>query len=217
MGLFKVLGGVALGVGAVAAAPFTGGGSILGAASIAGSLAGVGTVAGAVAAGAAGGVVGAALNDMEDDERRVARQSGFEDGIKKGNAETIKRFENILNNHKRRDDFLIATTAMGFAMAQSDGYVSYEEKDEIDHFLGNINANPNIPGVVKREVTRVSEETLDSTSFPVYLNHLNIEEIQTLREFVVLIAESDDDFSADEKQFLMEYDSYCESRGIYVN
>ena len=42
MGLFKVLLGVGLGVGAVAAAPFTGGGSIFGAASLAGSLAGVG-------------------------------------------------------------------------------------------------------------------------------------------------------------------------------
>ena len=45
MGLFKVLGGVAIGVGAIAAAPFTGGGSILGAATLVGSLTGAGALA----------------------------------------------------------------------------------------------------------------------------------------------------------------------------
>lgn len=45
MGFFKMLGGVAIGVGAVAAAPFTGGGSVLGAATLLGSMAGAGTIA----------------------------------------------------------------------------------------------------------------------------------------------------------------------------
>ena len=50
MGWGKILGLAALGVGAIAAAPFTGGGSILGAATLAGSLAGAGTIAAAGAA-----------------------------------------------------------------------------------------------------------------------------------------------------------------------
>lgn len=45
-------GGLVVGVGAVAAAPFTGGGSILAATTLAGSLAGAGTIAAAVGAGA---------------------------------------------------------------------------------------------------------------------------------------------------------------------
>ena len=44
MSFWKILGGAVLGVGAIAAAPFTGGGSILGAATLASSLAGVGIV-----------------------------------------------------------------------------------------------------------------------------------------------------------------------------
>ena len=43
----KVLAGVAIGVGAVAAAPFTGGGSLLGAATLGASLSGAGTIAAA--------------------------------------------------------------------------------------------------------------------------------------------------------------------------
>ena len=60
MGIGKILGytvgGAVLGVGAVAAAPFTGGGSILGAISLATSLAGAGAIAvgSAVVAGGAG-------------------------------------------------------------------------------------------------------------------------------------------------------------------
>ena len=68
MGLGKILaytvGGVALGVGAVAAAPFTGGGSLLGGASIIASLAGAGVVAGV--AGVAGAAGGAVVQNFED-------------------------------------------------------------------------------------------------------------------------------------------------------
>ena len=63
MGLFKVLLGVGLGVGAVAAAPFTGGGSIFGAASLAGSLAGAG-MAFLVVAGQAQIYIGITLQDI---------------------------------------------------------------------------------------------------------------------------------------------------------
>ena len=68
MGIGKMLGLAALGIGAVAAAPFTGGGSILGAATLAGSLAGAGAIAAATAAGAAGAGVGYALSRKEEEE-----------------------------------------------------------------------------------------------------------------------------------------------------
>ncbi|MFA0570473.1 hypothetical protein [Vibrio gallaecicus] len=62
MSFWKMLGGAAIGVGAIAAAPFTGGGSLLGAATLAGSLAGSATVA--VAAEKRGAE--ARLNDVDD-------------------------------------------------------------------------------------------------------------------------------------------------------
>lgn len=61
----KILGGVVIGVGAVAAAPFTGGGSLLAGAAALG-LGTTAAVVGAVVAGAAGGVLGATLLNNKD-------------------------------------------------------------------------------------------------------------------------------------------------------
>lgn len=65
----KILAGSTVGVGAVAAAPFTGGGSLLGGASLIASLSGAGTIAAAIGAGTVGGLVGAAV--AEDDENKM--------------------------------------------------------------------------------------------------------------------------------------------------
>ena len=64
----RILLGAALGIGVVAAAPFTGGGSVLGAATLAGSLSGIGTGLAAVTAG----IVGAAIADGMGDEADFA-------------------------------------------------------------------------------------------------------------------------------------------------
>ena len=101
MGLFKILGFAALGVGAVAAAPFTGGGSLLGAASLAGSLAGAGTIA--TTAGVAGAVVGAVSTALDSDETiqeaNRARKEGYEMGFKEAEVETKKKFLELLKEN----------------------------------------------------------------------------------------------------------------------
>ena len=53
----RIILGAALGIGAIAAAPFTGGGSVLGAATLAGSLSGFGTGLAAATAGLVGNIV----------------------------------------------------------------------------------------------------------------------------------------------------------------
>lgn len=76
----RMLLGAVLGIGAIAAAPFTGGGSVLGAATLAGSLSGVGTGLAAATAG----VVGAAVADgMADEEELSAYNDGYRKAKKK--------------------------------------------------------------------------------------------------------------------------------------
>ena len=76
----RIILGAVLGVGAVAAAPFTGGGSVLGAATLAGSLSGLGTGLAAATAG----VVGAALADgMADEEEWAAYSDGYQKAKRK--------------------------------------------------------------------------------------------------------------------------------------
>lgn len=105
MGLGKILGLAALGVGAVAAAPFTGGGSVLGAATLAGSLAGAG--AAAAGAGAVGAAAGAALSSNEDEEYNFEPEET--------NPESIP--------------FLVATL---YTLANIDGIVDENEEAFID-------------------------------------------------------------------------------------
>ena len=73
----RIVLGAALGIGAVAAAPFTGGGSVLGAATLAGSLSGIGT---GVAAATAGFVGAAVADAMADDMRFEGYDEGYKDG-----------------------------------------------------------------------------------------------------------------------------------------
>ena len=72
----RIILGAALGIGAIAAAPFTGGGSVLGAATLAGSLSGFGTGLAAATAG----LVGAAIADGMADEEEI---SAYCDGYRK--------------------------------------------------------------------------------------------------------------------------------------
>ena len=80
----KILAGAVVGVGAVASAPFTGGGSLLGGATILTSLAGAGTIAAAVGLGAAGATVGSYIadTDKEDGRREGKNEAGAEYLIK---------------------------------------------------------------------------------------------------------------------------------------
>ncbi len=140
MGFWKILGGVAIGVGAVAAAPFTGGGSILGAATLAGSLAGAGTIAAAVGAGVVGAAVGAAMNDDDD-----IREEGRREGEMKAEAEYFQEIERLreslksaMQRVKASGDYynaLVAMMAVAVAAANADGFIHPDEKEEIEMFL----------------------------------------------------------------------------------
>ena len=80
MSMGRALLGAAIGIGAVAAAPFTGGGSILGAATLAGSLSGVGT---GLAAATAGFLGAAVVDNMGEIETLDAYSEGYKDAKKK--------------------------------------------------------------------------------------------------------------------------------------
>jgi len=145
MGWFKTMSyiglGVVGGVAAVAAAPFTGGGSLLGAATLATSLAGAGTIAAATGAAAVAGGTGAYLAKKDDDEENnkdkdkkiselTLRANKLEAGLKKA----FQGFE----GDKEYFNFIVGMTALGLAMANVDGEISAEEREEIDEFVGEL-------------------------------------------------------------------------------
>jgi len=156
----KILTGVVVGVGAVAAAPFTGGGSLLGGASLIASLSGAGTIAAAVGAGIAGGVAGAAMAESDEAEKRKIKNEGKAEG-KAENAIQIEKLANKLSQAleklKSHDDHfktIIAMEAVGVSCAACDGDFSDNEREEIGEFVKGMIAQ-SIPEDVKEKIQSI--------------------------------------------------------------
>ncbi len=155
MSPWKILGGVAIGVGAVAAAPFTGGGSLLGGATALASLAGAGTVAAAVGAGAVGAGIGAKLSHDEEKKKKEQDDKIAEQALK------MNKIEEALNNAqpqlKEQEDYfnlLKAMTAIGIACANCDGEIAEEERESIDEFIGGV-VNSGLPQNIKDDINHI--------------------------------------------------------------
>lgn len=216
MGLGKILLGVTIGIGAVAAVPFTGGGSVLAGASLASSLAGAGAIAAATGAGAIGAASGAVFNDMEENERYGERQRsksrGFEDGIKEGSAKTKKNMLPILKNIKKRDQFLIALTAFSYAIANCDGKITEEELDELDHYLNYIKNNSTLSPSIKRKLTEIKNKKAGFREIQKELDKVDVESLEIFHEVLNDIITADNVTSKEEKEFKRMWKSYYDKR-----
>ncbi|EJO9912322.1 hypothetical protein NU785_003940 [Vibrio parahaemolyticus] len=133
----KVIGGAVIGVGAVAAAPFTGGGSIVGAATLASSLAGAGAVA--AGAGAVGAAAGAAKDNwdkkQEQEQRDLDRRAGAAEAKAEYERELDKlknELASIIRDVEIREQFLVTSFAVGICAANADHDISDEEREELE-------------------------------------------------------------------------------------
>ncbi len=199
MGWGKILGLAALGVGAVAAAPFTGGGSLLGAATLAGSLGTAGAVAGAAGAGAAGAYAGKKLSDMDENEKKEQESKIAEYNQKAQKAEAA------LKEHEKHTNLILALSALGCAMANADGDISPEEIIELNEFVGGISSQ----GYPTHIVEQIEDMISNPPTFNEAMAHLSkVDSIEypDLRNFLVMIMESDDVSHKKEEAFLKAFD-----------
>ena len=195
MGLGKILaytvGGVALGVGAVAAAPFTGGGSLFGAATLAGSLMGAGTIATAAGTAAAVGGAGAyvARKENEEDEKlnqELAEQKLRADKLEEG----IKKALSTFQGDREYFNYIIGLTAIGLAMANADGEITPEERRELEEFIGGI-ANSNYPPYVKQAINDLYENVPNLMTAMKYISKINPKNHETIRDLIKLVMMAD--------------------------
>lgn len=203
MGWGKILTGVTIGVGAVAAAPFTGGGSILGAATALGSLAGAGTIAGAVGAGVVGGAVGSAISDKEEKEKAEQKREVAE------LSKNADKFETIASEHEEHTNLILALSALGISMANADGHISEEEREELNEFVGGITSAKYPTHIVEQIDGFVS----DPPSFNTALSHLEkvgATEYPEIKNLLVMVMEADGDTAIEEKAFLLAFDKKVE-------
>lgn len=204
MGIGKILGFAALGIGAVAAAPFTGGGSLFGAASLAVSLAGAGAVA--AGAGAVGAAAGYAMSRKEEEEeaakdKKIAESNKKADKFEEGFKKAIEQFQ----GDKEYFNYIIGATALGISMANADGEISPEEAQEIEEFVGGI-ASSNYPAHVKEAIENLYEVKPNFNTAMTYLEKINPSNYESLKILLELIVMADGIRHEKEEAFLRAFD-----------
>ena len=168
MKFWKILGGVSIGVGAIAAAPFTGGGSVLGAATLLGSLAGAsGTAA---VAGIVGGIVGANIPENKTKKSNTTKHTYHKptttknSNIKKPTPFNIFTILNI-ESQIEKEEFIIMLTEFGIAIANSDGEIHKKELIEIQKYNNLVQKNNNLSYNAKEKIKDIINNKNDLTNF----------------------------------------------------
>lgn len=210
MGIGKILaytvGGVVLGVGAVAAAPFTGGGSILGAATLAGSLAGAGAVAAGTAAVAGGTGAFLAKKENENNEEKDTKLAALNQKAQKV-EEGLVQLKEKFHGDKEYFNYIIGISAIGMAMAYADGEISGDEKAEMEEFIGGI-ASSYLPDHIKQAINHLYTQKPDFQTAMTYLQKIDPVHYSDIRNLLELIMLADNIEHNKEKEFLQAFDSY---------
>ena len=195
----KILTGVAIGVGAIAAAPFTGGGSLVGGATLAASLTGAGTIAAATVAGVTGAAIASNISDSDEEKGReqgkIEAEAEYTIKMEKLEKKLTSAFAGVENHFNA----IIALEAVGVACAACDGDFSEKEKEEIGEFVKGMMAQ-NIPENVKEKIQAVYDNP------------------PTVEEAFILAEESEVELSVYEDviQFVMQIDGVKEEEEAFV-
>ena len=211
MGIGKVLaytaGGVVLGVGAVAAAPFTGGGSIFGAVALGSSLMGAGTIAAAAGTAAVAGGAGAYMARKENEEDEKLNQELAEQKLRADKLEEgIKKALITFQGDREYFNYIIGLTAIGLAMANADGEIAPEERRELEEFIGGI-ANSNYPPYVKQAINDLYENVPNLMTAMKYISKINPKNHETIRDLIKLVMMADNIRHEREVAFIQAFEA----------
>ena len=202
-----ILAGAVVGVGAVAAAPFTGGGSVIAGTTLAASLAGAGTVAAAAGAGATGAVAGSVVGASS---RRRTHDDGRREGEMKAKAECDRKIERLtaqleefvgmVKDREAFFDAVLAMTAVGMATANCDGEIHEAERKSIELFISGLSA-AKLPGKVKTGIEEMYKAPPDLRTAFKAAREANIP-TDLVDEIIEVVIHADDVVHREEQAFL---------------
>lgn len=207
MGFWKVFASAAIGVGAVATAPFTGGGSILGAARVLASING----AKAVAVG-----IGAGVEMVKKNSERKYNQAK-EEGYRLAKAEHSlemdqlkEQFSEMMSDIAKREQFIVTAFALGISCAYADGNVCKTEMDELDELLTGIGTSELLSSSTKEQIMtmRMYPPNLGTVWEMIKRNNFDtpkhLSMFSTVVEFVV---HADEIETPEEREFIERWNS----------
>ena len=233
MGFWKILGGIAAGVGAVALLP------------VAGAVGAV-TATGAIVGGAVGAAVAAGTDDedekkrlREENERTSARcaiatskaqkmvaeskekvasaqekakqaeqrAAEVEKSLQEA-AETMERYRESLKDVESHYQLVIALTAIGMAAAKADGDVDERETSEMDEYISGIAASK-LPAKVKARIQYLHNHppTFEKAAEEIMKLDKDGLPIDVFRQLIVDVINADGIVKETETAFLGKWDA----------
>lgn len=233
MGFWKILGGIAAGVGAVALLP------------VAGAVGAV-TATGAIVGGAVGAVVAAGTGDedekkrlREENERTSARCAIATNNAKKMIAESkekvaaaqkkakqaeqrtaevekclqeaasaVERYRESLKDVESHYQLIIALTAIGLAAAKADGEVDERETSELDEYISGVAASK-LPAKVKARIQYLHNHppTFEKAAEEIMKLEKDGLPVDVFRQLIVDVINADGVVMETETAFLRKWDA----------
>lgn len=190
------ISGALLGLGALAAAPFTGGGSILAAGVSLGSS--LGGAAAATAAATVGAGIGEAIDDGKKEEAyKKGNKDGYKNGYQVGCTDTMKKLrDKMQSNNKLR----LGVFALAHYVAKSDGDFAAEEKAVIEQAVGRPDYSWSGAGEEFDDIMKANMSF--NTIVNKYFDDLDKETFEELDEVIMDVVQADGIISEAEIRFL---------------
>lgn len=142
----------------------------------------------------AGPLLNGQYKKVEDQETKIAKY-----------AQKAQKAETALKEHEKHTNLILALSALGCAMANADGKISPEEIVELNEFVGGISSQ----GYPTHIVKQIEDMISNPPTFNEAMKHLEkVDSIgyPELRNFLVMIMESDDVVHKKEEAFLKAFD-----------
>ena len=183
MSYWKIIGGAAAGVGAIACLPVFG---------AVGAITAVGAAVGA----AVGGLGGAAVASSDEEEKATAYEKGEQTATAKYEREVTKlrdalrTAKNQLNGDKTYFQLLLALFAVGMATLKYTGNTSAEKIHDLEEFVGGI-SHAGLPKHIKQELEKLK---INPPSFNTAMEHvkkLDNPDMSLFESVISLMSESD--------------------------
>ncbi|WP_082140174.1 tellurite resistance TerB family protein [Desulfovibrio sp. TomC] len=212
MSYWKVLAGVGIGIGAIAAAPFTGGGSVLGGATLIASLTGIGTIAATAGAATAGGLIGYEMGCSDEQKKKSDKETARAEGVKAGETAAAAKYRQKVSDLGERlaknnafERKLVGLFAVGMAIANSDGNISNVEIKELDAFVAGISKSA-LPEHVKNDIEQLRK--YPPAFYPAIKKAREYDVTAAeIDEIIQLVALADGVVSQEEKHFIDNWEA----------
>jgi tellurite resistance protein len=197
MGFWKVLGGVAAGIGAVACLPVMG-------------AVGAVTLVGAVVGGTVGAIGGAIASATDEEEKASCERAGEQKATAKYEERVQKLVAALKEMEARMDDsetyfrFLVALVAVGMATANADGTIGEEELQELEEFTTGIGCSK-LPAHVKGMITKLKNNPPSFNTAMNYVRKAGDVDLALFEMVIEVVAASDGRVDEKEKALLSAF------------